>query len=278
MILIAASLDGLDFGQFVICFDQWEVNMSSDTQFTALGPTQIGFQTHGARIKIGADIEGTEAGVIGRCEPGAGIYGEGTTGIRGVGKRTGVYAEGASVGVQGIGIGASIDGQRFPGKTGVGVLGQSKDDVGVLGQSDFLDGVMGTTRFHKMAGVFGANTLTDELQEGTVEFPERRASGYGVFGLCHLSHGAGVGGTNDGTDPRTGVGGPGVQGISVAGYGGEFRGGRAPIRLEPEGESGPPASGSHQIGELYSDMTGGLYYCVGGGVPGKWMRVKLEPM
>jgi hypothetical protein len=37
--------------------------MSSDTQFTALGPTEIGFQTDGANIKSGAVIQGVEVGI-----------------------------------------------------------------------------------------------------------------------------------------------------------------------------------------------------------------------
>ncbi|GAA5154373.1 hypothetical protein GCM10023321_26080 [Pseudonocardia eucalypti] len=51
--------------------------MSSDTQFTALGPTAIGFQTHGANIKTGADASGTEDGVRGSCGAGLGENGAG---------------------------------------------------------------------------------------------------------------------------------------------------------------------------------------------------------
>ena len=41
--------------------------MSSDTQFTALGPTQIGFQCHGVGIRIGSHMFGLENGVQARC-------------------------------------------------------------------------------------------------------------------------------------------------------------------------------------------------------------------
>ncbi len=41
--------------------------MSSDTQFTALGPTQIGFQCHGANIRVGGHMVGNEFGVQARC-------------------------------------------------------------------------------------------------------------------------------------------------------------------------------------------------------------------
>jgi hypothetical protein len=54
--------------------------MSSDTQFTALGPTIIGFQTSGTNIRVGAGIVGNEDGVRGTCgnalgEQGAGVLG-----------------------------------------------------------------------------------------------------------------------------------------------------------------------------------------------------------
>jgi hypothetical protein len=53
--------------------------MSSDTQFTALGPTQIGFQCHGANIRVGGHMVGTENGVQARCgnalgENGAAVH------------------------------------------------------------------------------------------------------------------------------------------------------------------------------------------------------------
>jgi len=51
--------------------------MSSDNQFTALGPAIIGFQTNASRIERGAEIAGNEAGV----------HGIGPTGILGTGVR-----------------------------------------------------------------------------------------------------------------------------------------------------------------------------------------------
>jgi hypothetical protein len=41
--------------------------MSSDSQFTALGPTQIGFQCHGANIRVGGHMVGNENGLQARC-------------------------------------------------------------------------------------------------------------------------------------------------------------------------------------------------------------------
>jgi len=53
--------------------------MSSDNQYTALGPAIIGFQTSATEIDIGADIEGRDFGVKGRSEKGTGVHGECTT-------------------------------------------------------------------------------------------------------------------------------------------------------------------------------------------------------
>jgi hypothetical protein len=41
--------------------------MSSDNQFTALGPASLGLQTNSASINVGADIAGSEVGVRGHC-------------------------------------------------------------------------------------------------------------------------------------------------------------------------------------------------------------------
>ncbi len=58
--------------------------MSSDTQFTALGPTQIGFQCHGANIGVGGNMVGAEFGVQARCGDalgtgGAAVHGQSET-------------------------------------------------------------------------------------------------------------------------------------------------------------------------------------------------------
>jgi hypothetical protein len=46
--------------------------MSSDTQFTAQGPTVFGFQCNGANIRVGGLLVGTEFGVQARCGAAAG--------------------------------------------------------------------------------------------------------------------------------------------------------------------------------------------------------------
>jgi hypothetical protein len=52
--------------------------MSSDDQFTALGPAFVGFQTNGANIQKGAVVAGTELGVQGTGP--VGVLGQGQGG------------------------------------------------------------------------------------------------------------------------------------------------------------------------------------------------------
>lgn len=52
--------------------------MSSDNQFTALGPAVSGFQTHGTNIQKGAECAGTELGVQGTGP--IGVLGQGQGG------------------------------------------------------------------------------------------------------------------------------------------------------------------------------------------------------
>jgi hypothetical protein len=64
--------------------------MSSDSQFTALGPAEIGFQTHGANIRDGANISGDNFGVVGTCGAGLGENGAGVQGSTEVHNGSGV--------------------------------------------------------------------------------------------------------------------------------------------------------------------------------------------
>jgi hypothetical protein len=89
--------------------------------FTALGPTSVGFRTRGARIQKGVDVIGTAVGVAGQG---------GTPDVRGIGVSG--FAHG--IGVQGIGV------------DGVGVQGISRgesgaDCIGVTGSSQAEDGI-----------------------------------------------------------------------------------------------------------------------------------------
>jgi hypothetical protein len=69
----------------------------------------------------------------------------------------------------------------------------------------------------------------------------------------------------------------GLEARSAHGYGGVFKGGRAPLWLVPQfSATGFPSSGSHARGELFADTAGNLWYCAAGGSPGRWRKVVLR--
>ena len=70
--------------------------MSSDNQFTALGPSAVGFQTHATGIDKGVDAFGNSIGVRGSSSTGDGVIGStnkgGKSGVFGFnGGGTGVF-------------------------------------------------------------------------------------------------------------------------------------------------------------------------------------------
>ena len=125
---------------------------------------------------------------------------------------------------------------------GVGVTGTSNTGVGVRGTSNNI-GVRGDGDGF---GVVGGSTM-----------------GTGVVGT-----GGSVGVSGEGSDA-------GVRGESGKGYGGFFQGGHAPLMLQPSNTEGHPNTGAHNMGELYVDKQGALYFCVASGTPGTWKRVQL---
>lgn len=152
--------------------------MSSDTQFTALGPTEIGFQTHGARIQKGADVAGIVFGARGTCmgSVGDGVQGVGAghfSGVAGFGGRnngTGVFGMGAGAsgqGVRGIGAGAP---NTSPGRPS-GVFGQGGAEA---------DGVHGIGQGRGGAGARGVNFSIDG--NGVVGEAHNGTNAYGVWG------------------------------------------------------------------------------------------------
>ena len=77
-----------------------------------------------------------------------------------------------------------------------------------------------------------------------------------------------------GTQPHAdGVYGQGGSG----GYGGQFEGGFAPLRLVPQsadtGRIGHPTTSPHSAGEFYVDTQGSLFYCKVTGTPGTWVQL-----
>jgi hypothetical protein len=105
--------------------------MSSDNQFTALGPTVIGFQTNGSNIDQGVNASGKLIGVVGTGPFGVQGHG-GKTGVQGDGDDFGVVGNGRK-GMEGsagtnkplAGVSGVARNQTIPGDTvcGVGVLG-----------------------------------------------------------------------------------------------------------------------------------------------------------
>jgi hypothetical protein len=91
----------------------------------------------------------------------------------------------------------------------------------------------------------------------------RSDSGWGLYGKAN--NGNGVGGIASN--------GYGVTGKSIAGVGGSFGGGSAPLYLVPSSSAGAPVSGTHNVGEIYVDILGVLWSCLGGGTPGTWVRL-----
>ena len=87
---------------------------------------------------------------------------------------------------------------------------------------------------------------------------------FGVWGR-HTGNGPGVAGDSGG--------GPGILGNSTNGYGAQFGGGKAQVRLVPKSKTGKPKAGAHLKGELYMDSNGAIFVCTKGGTPGSWRKI-----
>jgi hypothetical protein len=88
--------------------------------------------------------------------------------------------------------------------------------------------------------------------------------GIGVHGSSTKGHaisGEGFGSTH-----------AGVHGRNPNGYGGQFDGGKAQLKLNPKKTTGRPTSGAHIKGEIYMDSAGTLFVCTANGTPGTWRR------
>jgi hypothetical protein len=64
--------------------------------------------------------------------------------------------------------------------------------------------------------------------------------------------------------------GAGVQGTSKSGRGGVFGGGAAQVHLNPGGSSHPK---SGEMGDLYADKSGRLWYCTKSGSRASWKQI-----
>jgi hypothetical protein len=67
--------------------------------------------------------------------------------------------------------------------------------------------------------------------------------------------------------------GVGLRGVSPNGRGAVVSGGAAQLRLVPSGADTHPLTG--QLGDLFLDKVGRLWFCTKGGNPATWKRVQL---
>jgi hypothetical protein len=291
--------------------------MAQAKTFKATGPTTIAFETggDGTRIDNGVVVSGNQCGVSGTGLGGpntigdiCGVLGESSVGfgvkglsqgsfaaVRGEGRNAiGVEGiSGPSIGVRGestdndgiVGLSrgdrkSGVFGDSERGKGGSGVTGRTASaegfgvfgfsdagGIGVKGFSNSNDGIVGVSSGDRKSGVFG-DYVNKERDGSGVTGRTVSPRGSGVFGFSDAG-GIGVRGFSNSND--------GVLGFSDNGYGGHFRGGRAPLRLQPATESGHPTTGNHQRGELYVDGKGDLFFCKDDGTPGIWFRVQLTP-
>jgi hypothetical protein len=255
------------------------------------------------------DIEATTApaAISARCNSSNGIIGQSgsskDSGVWGENTSTGYGVSGSTnspapqAGVWGHNFGSGYGVRGDSGSFGVGVWGSTvqpgtlaDDGEGVFGEG--RNGVHGRSRSATDSGVWGENTSTGYGVSGSTNSPAPQAgvwghnfgSGYGVRGDSGTGEGVFGQGKNgvhgqSGSPTDSGVwgentgSGAGVGGSSVAGYGGDFTGGHAPLRLRPSGSPGSPTTGSHAKGELFVDSTGSLFYCKSDGVPGTWVKL-----
>lgn len=208
-------------------------------------------------------------------DTGYAVHGENTgfgPGVRGDGKGTGVRGRATGTGSKGVHGDNVGQGYGVFGETGspthAGVYGINSKGFGVWGQSFSTPGgygVVGDGTGSEYAGVLGRNKGSSDgigvQGEGTV----------GVAGVTDTGKHA-VLGQHYGLDSSSGNG---VRGESARGYGGHFQGGKAQLRLEPGSKAGKPATGAHDMGELYMDKKATLWVCVTAGTPGAWKRVSV---
>jgi hypothetical protein len=182
----------------------------------------------------------------------AGVRGEGAIGVWGNSSKTGhgaVYGQhtgsmGYGVVGDGKGNGAGVLGRNNSGVgyEAFGVKGETADAIGVKGIG--RNGVIGESSAGGHGAVYGRHT---------------GSSGYGVVG--------------DGRGP-----GAGVLGRNSGGYGGEFEGGKAQLKLKPAASAGKPTTGTHTKGEVYMDSAGALFVCTAGDGTsvGTWKKVNMN--
>lgn len=197
--------------------------------YTANGPSNVGFRTGGANIEVGVQATGHETGVH-----GIGVGHDGRTDFTVAGVRGESNA--------GYGVIGQATVSAFPG-----VQGNSDVYVGVIGESEQSAGVEG----RGSVGVVGrgdASRVSEEGERGDliagVGVYGTSEEGKGVFGA--VDTGLGVHGTSSRGD---GVVGESKLGVGVVGRSSQDRGAtfeserQAQIRLRPRRQADPPKTG-----------------------------------
>ncbi len=213
--------------------------MSQDTQYTALGPAIVGFQSDGSEIEQGVNVQGNNVGVYAESlaqSPGT-RSSPASTGVFGTGDAFGVYAAAGD-------LVASVNGDasQLPAfldvANSIAVVGAGLSTPGIIGISDKarpplaseipLDpfGIVGISA--RSPGVVG---ISDNAHPLTL--PTQDAAG--VVGISQNS--------------------PGVRGYSSGAQGGVFASETvAPINLVPAVNTALPVSG--QIGDMIVTLVG----------------------
>lgn len=213
-------------------------SMGSDTNYSADGPTDIGFQAntwhngHYSYIRVGAAIDAGEIGIIAKClnvddnghkYSGIGVQGEGIVGVKGVSNNqwdgtdgvqgfssskfhSGVY--GRSTAEWGFGVSGFSD-------NGPGIWGKSGNNIGVLGSGHFRVFPVGTY-IEPKAAVWGDNDVDGTGAIGSVG-PFGNGKGIGVLGTC--ADGIGILGSSELRRHDTGSTGDADSGEGVVGRG-----------------------------------------------------------
>jgi hypothetical protein len=233
-----------------------ETIMSSDNQFTAVGPAAFGFFTDATQITYGVNVQGVDAVT---SKFGAGVYAESMLHSPGLRKsqdnsRSGVWGVGDHYGVYGAS--DKLYGGPQPDNTpilspdeilgtdpnapnakgGIGVVGASLNVPGVIGTSDvtdhnngglFLNGIIPHT-----AGVMGlSNTSMGVMGVNVSSVPKNSNPPQQILALL---------------TPGTPQSNAGVFGWSMNGRGGVF-GSAEPVVFGPPIPRPPPDQGHAQV-------------------------------
>jgi hypothetical protein len=158
--------------------------------------------------------------------------------------------------------------------SGRGVYGYSKNGTGVRGQSVDWEGVQGEST--NGVGVHAKSEHNNAIRAETTDTDAIFATSATKAGILAASTSwAGVWGQSVSSTGTVGYSadGIGVSGSSPNGRGGVFGGKRAQLRLLPSTAVTHPTAG--QMGDLFVDKSGRLWYCRKGGNPAIWKRVQL---